>query len=112
MPGLGLITELKLFKERLENIVSDIEFYHRRIVLRQILFHSKEFVQYHIEYIEDFLREIEDLENLTNIQKERAKTLLKPFQGLIKIEQMLNQVRENSAGDPAPNLVSEPVLQS
>jgi hypothetical protein len=112
MPGLGLITELKLFKERLENIVCDIEYYNQRIVLRQILFHSKEFVQYHIEYIEDFLREIEDLENLTNIQKERAKTLLKPFQGLIKIEQMLNQVRENSAGDSAPNLVSEPVIQS
>ena len=112
MPGLGLITEIKLFKERLENIVSDIEFYHRRIVLRQILFNLKEFVQYHIEYIEDFLREIEDLEDLTNTQKERAKTLLKPFQGLIKIEQMLNQVRENSAGDTAHNLVSEPVLQS
>ena len=112
MPGLGLITEVKLFKERLENIVSDIEFYHRRIVLRQMLFHSKELVQYHMEYIEDFLREVEDLENLTNTQRERAKTLLKPFQGLIRIEQMISQVRENSAGDSAPNLVSEPVIQS
>jgi hypothetical protein len=112
MPGLNLKTELKLFKKRLENIVFEIKFYNDRIVLRQIIFHAQDLVLYHIEYIDDLLKEIEDLENLTSIQQERAKTLLKPFQGLNKIEQMLEQVRENSAGNSAANLVSEPVIQS
>jgi hypothetical protein len=112
MPGLNLKTELKLFKKRLENIVFEIEFYNKRIMLRQILFHAQDLVLYHIEYVDNFLKEIEDLENLTSIQQERVKTLLKPFQGLNKIEQMLEQVRETSAGDSATNLVSEPVIQS
>jgi uncharacterized protein (UPF0128 family) len=103
MPGLDLKTEVELFKKRLEKIIFDINFYNERIVLKQILFCAQDLVKYHIEYIDDFLKETEDLENLTIIQRERAKTLLKPFQGLNKIEQMLNQVRENSAGDPAPS---------
>ena len=112
MPGLGLITELKLFKKRLEDIVCEIELYYERIVFKQTLYNSREFVIYHIEYIEDLLRDTEDLENLTQIQKQRAKTLLKPFQGLTKIEQMLNEVRKNSAENPTPNLVSEQETQS
>jgi hypothetical protein len=91
MPGLNLKTELRLFKKRLENIVFEIEFYNKRIVLRQILFHAQGLVSYHIEYVDNLLKEIEDLENLTSIQQE-DKTLLKPFQSLSKIEQMLEQV--------------------
>lgn len=112
MPGLDLITELRLFKKRLEDIVSEIELYYERIVFKQTLYNSREFVIYHIEYIEDLLRDTEDLENLTQIQKQRAKTLLKPFQGLFKIEQMLKEVRENSAENPTSNLVSEQETQS
>jgi hypothetical protein len=112
MPGLDLITELRLFKKRLEDIVFEIELYYERIVFKQTLYNSREFVIYHIEYIEDLLRDTEDLENLTQIQKQRAKTLLKPFQGLFKIEQMLKEVRENSHENPTPNLVSEQETQS
>jgi hypothetical protein len=58
-------------------------------MLSQILFHAKDLILYHIDFISNLLEEIDDLNTLTSIQQERAKTLLKPFQGLMKVEQML-----------------------
>ena len=36
MPGLNLKTELQLYKQRLEEIISEINYHNTRIILKQI----------------------------------------------------------------------------
>jgi hypothetical protein len=110
MPGLTIKSELILFKTRLQHLVSDIEWYYDLITFKQIMHRAQTLMKSHIDLIEDLVEEIQ--ENLTEKQKKRAEVLLQPFQGCYKIEQLLKEVRENSAGTSAQNLVSEPVIQS
>jgi hypothetical protein len=93
MPGLNLKTELQLYKQRLEEIISEINYQNTRIILKQILFASQDLIIYHVGYISNLLEEIEDSNTLTSIQQEKAKRLLEPFQGLEKIEKMLKQIK-------------------
>ena len=93
MPGLNLKTELQLYKQRLEEIISEINYQNTRIILKQILFASQDLIIYHVGYISSLLEEIEDSNTLTSIQQEKAKRLLEPFQGLEKIEKMLKQIK-------------------
>ena len=93
MPGLNLKTELQLYKQRLEEIISEINYQNTRIMLKQILFASQDLIIYHVGYISNLLEEIEDSNTLTSIQQEKAKRLLEPFQGLEKIEKMLKQIK-------------------
>jgi hypothetical protein len=93
MPGLNLKTELQLYKQKLENIISEINYQNTRIMLNQILFASQDLIIYHVDSISKLLEEIEDLNTLTSIQQEKAKMLLEPFQGLAKIEKMLKQIK-------------------
>ena len=112
MPGLTLKSELILFKTRLQHLVSDIEWYYDLISYKQIIYKAQTLMRSHIDLIEDLVEEMQ--ENLTEIQKKRAKILLEPFWGLERIEQLINEAkaRENSAKNPNTNLVSEPGTQS
>jgi hypothetical protein len=97
MPGLTIKTELEILKERLKTIVSDIEWYYDLIIFKQICYKAQTITMVHIDLIENLLEEIQE-NNLTEIQKTRAKILLEPFQALTQIESLLKEAKnlENS----------------
>jgi hypothetical protein len=90
MPGLTIKKELEVLKERLKTIVSDIEWYYDLIVFKQICYKAQTITMVHIDLIQE--------NNLTEIQKTRAKILLEPFQALTQIESLLKEAKnlENS----------------
>ena len=98
MPGLTLKEELRLFKTRLQHLVSDIEWYYDLITFKQIMYKAQSLMKTHIDLIEDLENETE--ENSVNnsiqrikIQRKRAKILLQPFQGLDNIENLLKKAQ-------------------
>jgi hypothetical protein len=93
MHGLTIKTELEVLKERLKTIVSDIEWYYDLIVFKQICYNAQTITIAHIDLIQNLLEEIQE-NNLTKIQKTRAKIILEPFQALTQIELLLKEAKD------------------
>jgi hypothetical protein len=75
--------------------------------MKETLWRFRELLITHISFIEILLEEIDEVENLSIQQKERATTLLWSFEGLINLKQLLDKVEENSTGNSAQIMVSE-----
>jgi hypothetical protein len=75
--------------------------------MKNTLWGIRDLIILHISYVEEMLEELEETENISTQQKERATTLLWPSQNLINLEQLLKKVQENSenpSNNSAPNI--------
>ena len=72
--------------------------------MKNTLWRIRDLIILHISYVEEMLRELEETENISTQQRERAETLLWPAQKLIHLENLLKKIEENSSNNSVPNI--------
>ena len=92
MPGITIKNELKLFRIKLDNLVNKIEENFFRIEMKNAIWGIHDLMILQISYIDEMIEELEETENISVTQKERATTLLWPSQKLIEFEQLLEKI--------------------
>ena len=92
MPGITIKNELRLFRIKLDSLVNRIEENFFRIEMKNTLWGIHDLMILQISYIDEMIEELEETENISAIQKERATTLLWPSQKLTEFEQSLEKI--------------------
>jgi hypothetical protein len=96
MPGITIKNELKLFKIKLDTLVNKIEENFFRIEMKNAIWGIHDLMILQISYVDEVIKELEETENVSIIQKERATTLLWPSQKIVEFEQSLEKILESS----------------
>jgi hypothetical protein len=97
MPGITIKNELKLFRIKLDALVNKIEENFFRIEMKNTIWGIHDLMILQISYVDEVIEELEETENVSITQKERATTLLWPSQKLIEFEQSLEIFLEGSS---------------
>ena len=92
MPGITIKNELSLFRVKLDSLVNRIEENFFRIEMKNTLWGIHDLMILQISYIDEMIEELEETENISVTQKERATTLLWPSQKLTEFEQSLEKI--------------------
>jgi hypothetical protein len=92
MPGITIKNELSLFRRKLDNLVNKIEENFLRIEMKNAIWGIHDLMILQISYIDEMIKELEETENISVTQKERATTLLWPSQKLTEFEQSLEKI--------------------
>ena len=92
MPGITIKNELSLFRKKLDNLVNKIEENFLRIEMKNSIWGIHDLMILQISYIDEMIKELEETENISITQKERATTLLWPSQKLFEFEQSLEKI--------------------
>ena len=92
MPGITIKNELSLFRIKLDTLVNKIEENFLRIEMKNTLWGIHDLMILQISYIDEMIKELEETENISVTQKERATTLLWPSQKLTEFEQSLEKI--------------------
>jgi hypothetical protein len=103
MPGITIKNELSLFKIKLKNLADEIEKNFLSIEMKNTLWGIRDLIILQISDVEEILRELEETENVSTQQRERAETLLWPAQKLIYLENLLKKAEENSINNSVSN---------
>ena len=103
MPGITIKNELSLFKIRLKNLVDKIGGNFLKIEMKNTLWGIRDLIIQHISCIEEILEELEEIENISTQQKEKAEILLWPAEKLSYLENLLKKAEENFTSNSVPN---------
>lgn len=92
MPGITIKNELKIFRIKLDTLVNKIEENFFNIEMKNTIWGIHDLMILQISYIDEMIEELEETENISVTQKERATTLLWPSQKLTEFEQSLEKI--------------------